>query len=209
MSPDLSKPRDEVAIRTFLAIALPDSIKQDLARLQSSFVDQGSMLKWSDPRLLHITVRFLGAVPADRMQEVKDAAGEAAAGVPPFTLAVSGIGAFPNSRAPRVIWVGLVPGEELSRLERLFRLVEDALASRGFPSEQRAFSPHITLARTRDRISGEDRRVLGLVLQQVQATHDVSGQAPVGELLVMRSDLSRAGPRYTALASLALTGEKT
>lgn len=203
MGHQLSK-SDPQAIRTFLAIDLPDSLKFEIGRLESEFVDHGSALKWSNPELLHITVRFLGGVAPDCMAAVKRAAQEATAQVSAFSLALTGLGAFPNDRTPRVIWIGLRHDSGYVDLQRLYGLAEDALASGGFPSEGRPFSPHITLARTRDGISPGDRQGLGMTLQCVRAARDVSGEFPVERLTVMRSDLSRAGPRYTPLAQYPL-----
>lgn len=198
MSARLSKP--DAAIRTFLAIELPRPIQDDLGRIESDFVEHASALKWSAADLLHITLRFLGTVSSDNMRDVQEAARTAAGQCRPFTLCLSGLGAFPSATAPRVIWVGLERGPGYLDLDYLHDLAEDALAARGFPKEERAFSPHITLARTRDNISRDDRYGVGEALQQVQASREVKGCFDVKKLTVMRSDLGPRGPRYTSVA---------
>jgi RNA 2',3'-cyclic 3'-phosphodiesterase len=206
MGGDLSKLERDVSARIFLAIALPPSLRAELAVLESSFASHATHLKWSAAELLHITVKFLGDVPVGRLGEVEDAARQAASLTAPFRLTTSSLGAFPNVRAPRVIWVGLEQDEGYEEMQRLFVRLEDGLAQRGFPRETRPFSPHITLARTRDRITAAERAELGTTLQQRQQKRLVPTSWRVGELLVMRSDLSRAGPRYTPLAAAPFQG---
>lgn len=206
MSAHLSKSQTGTTVRIFLAIDLPDSIRNELSALHNEFAGHAADLKWSASELLHITVRFLGGLLAERLTDVEEAARMGASGVQPFTLELSGLSAFPNERAPRVIWVGLGRDTGYKDLERLYRLTEDALTARGFPAEERAFSPHITLARTRDQISPSGRRSLGETVHRVRASADVSGSFPVDHFTVMRSDLSPRGPRYTPIVQLPLTG---
>jgi 2'-5' RNA ligase len=103
-----------------------------------------------------------------------------------------------------VLWVGLERDEGYRSLEALFGRLEDALDARGLGREERAFAPHITLARTRDEISSAQRRALGEAIAAVRQRNRVTGAFAVRELIVMRSDLSRTGPRYTPLATLPL-----
>lgn len=204
MSPDLSKVAPDAKIRTFLAIDLPPDVKRTLASAQPAFALEGSLVKWVAPDLLHITVRFLGGVPTSRLESVHAAAADAVSAVRPFSLAFSGIGAFPNERMPRVIWIGLSPTPALDLLRDLFREVQARLADAGFPREEQRFSPHITIGRARDRISNRDRRLLGEALQRARQAQRIEGSFLVEALLVMRSQLISSGPRYTALARFPL-----
>jgi 2'-5' RNA ligase len=206
MDKPLSKPEAEVSVRTFLAVELPRDQQEALGRIERHFEAQRSIVKLVAPQLLHLTLRFLGPVPHARLNEVEDAAAQAAGTVPSFSLELTELGAFPNERAPRVIWAGLASNAGLDTLRRLFVETETALESRGFGREERGFSPHITLARARDGISSSQRRSLGETLAGVKGSTSVSGCFPVRELVVMRSDLSPAGPRYTPLARAALAG---
>src|SRR5947209_3926506 len=146
MAVQLSKCGPSSTVRTFLAVELPLSLREDLERSRSAFGDYAA-LKWSASSLLHITVRFLGNVHETRMTEVVGAASAAARHVEPFSLTLSGLGAFPNERSPRVLWVGLAHDDGYDILGRLYALLEDNLTAAGFPREERSFSPHITLAR--------------------------------------------------------------
>lgn len=199
-----SRTQAQSMIRTFLAIELPDALKERLFNLESEFARYASGLKWSAQDLIHITIRFIGGIPEARLPVVMGAAGEAAAASEPFTLSLSGLGAFPTTRKPRVIWVGLEPDAGLDALHRLFTDLEAALRVRGFSPEERPFSPHITLARTRDTLPEPDRRALGTRLAEVADRTAVEGSVPVRDLTVMRSDPGRTGPRYTPLARYPL-----
>jgi 2'-5' RNA ligase len=204
MIPHLSKLNVDAQIRTFLAVELPKAEKERLARLGTAFAQYTASLRWTAPDLLHITVRFLGGVPQSKIGSVRQAAAEATLAISPFSLHISGLGAFPDERVPRVIWVGLSRDAGYESLQRLFSRLEAALAEQGFEREGRAFSPHITLARTRDQISSEDRRALGRRIVEVQRTTPVAGSFRVEALTVMRSDLGRSGPRYTPITSQPL-----
>jgi RNA 2',3'-cyclic 3'-phosphodiesterase len=203
MGGQLSKRGVGSTVRTFLAVELPPSLKAGLDRLRSDFGDSAS-LKWSASSLLHITVRFLGSVHESRMPDVEAAARAAAARVEPFHLSLAGLGAFPNERVPRVIWVGLARNAGYEELGRLFERVESELTAREFPPEERSFSPHITLARARDTAGLSDKREIGEDLRRAQSRRQPAGSWQVQSLLVMRSDLGRDGPRYTALAACPL-----
>lgn len=200
----LSKHDVPGAVRTFLAVELPPACRAKLRALQAQFADGGSILKMVSPDLIHITVRFLGGVPQARLAALEEAARRAAARVEPFRLTLSGPGAFPNDRAPRVLWVGLERDEGYASLQRLFEVVEDELAARAFSREERRFSPHVTLARTRDTAASGERHRLGEMLARTKARHAPLGSFGVDALVVMRSDLSPHGPAYTPMATLPL-----
>lgn len=162
------------------------------------------MLKWVAPAAMHITVKFLGDIARTRIDYVQAGMIEAASTVPPFSLQVSGFGCFPNSRTPRVLWAGISDGDGKSTLRALFERIEDALAGRGFSRDERSFSPHITLARTRDTLSTAERRAVGEMFEQAQRVHNVSESLDVSHVTLMQSDLTRIGPVYTPLAGIPL-----
>ena len=207
MSAQLSKPGTSSTVRTFLAVELPDSLKVELSTLQTFFAGDASPLKWTAPRLLHITVRFLGNMRQTRLPDVEAAARAGAGQTTPFTLQLSGLGAFPNEHSPRVIWVGLEHDAGYAELQKLFSFTEDALSTRGFGREERAFAPHVTLARTRENASRAEMRAIGENLQKVKAHSNIQAHWRVQELVVMRSDLSVAGPKYTPLAAVPLSAD--
>ncbi len=190
-------------IRTFIAIELPDEVRAGLAGIQEELKRRGEGVKWVRPEGIHLTLKFLGNVPADRIEEIIRAVREACVGFSPFQLSFAGLGCFPNLRRPRVIWVG-VEGET-ETLARLQKAIEDNLDALGFPREKRGFSPHLTLGRVRREVGSGERRRLG---QLIEATAtDQLGEMVVESISVMRSDLKPTGAVYTRLAVVKLEGK--
>ena len=126
------------SIRSFIAIELPQAVKQELTDLESLLKKQlPAVVKWVGPEGIHLTLKFLGAVDADRVDEVKMAIDEAVQGVMPFGLEVRDVGAFPNLSRVQVIWVG-VKGE-LDKLMYLQKQVESNMEQLGFPRRGEGF----------------------------------------------------------------------
>ena len=122
---------------------------------------------------------------------------KAVAGAGVFDLAIEGLGAFPSLTRSRVVWAGASGGRE--PLVGIAARVERALADVGFPPEERAFSPHVTLGRVR-----EPRRNPELAAAIAAAATRRFGVHSVGAISLMRSDLSPRGARYTELLSVSL-----
>ncbi len=157
-------------------------------------------LRWVKDEGVHLTLKFLGNVPEGRVNEVVRGMEEAAEGIPPFHLHIQTLGAFPNLDAPRVIWVGI--HGEVEPLLRLQARLEDALATRGFPGERRAFSPHLTLARVRGRLSPAARQRLAAAMESATV---VGGQElPVHRVSLMESTLTPKGAVYARRAQISL-----
>lgn len=135
-------------MRLFAAIDIPDDLK-DALRSFVSRLRPTAKITWSPVANLHVTTKFIGEWPAERLDELKSAlASVAVTGA--FDIAVKGIGWFPNQRRPRVFWAGVEGGEPLRNLARA---TEQAVAPLGVPVEERAYSPHLTLARIRETVS--------------------------------------------------------
>src|SRR5579859_2772237 len=199
MVPYLSKAPKAPTIRTFIAVALPEDLRIRLGAVQTEFGVQNTGLKWVPADLLHITVRFLGPVPETRIEAVFEAARHASADYRAFELHLEGLGAFPNSRRPRVLWAGLRQDDGLTRLNGLFHRLEHELKECCFTPEGRRFSPHITLARIRPDATGQQQEQVATEFASARTRPLVDGTIPVDRLTVMRSDLSPVGPRYTPL----------
>jgi 2'-5' RNA ligase len=124
--------------------------------------------------------------------------------VAPFEIEAAGLGVFPNPHRPRVVWVGIAG--EIEALRTLHARLEDDLAAQGFPKEGRAFSPHLTMGRVRDRATPPEVRTLGQTVTAL--TIPSLGRWRVERLAVIRSDLRPEGPLYTILhvAGLGETG---
>ena len=134
----------------------------------------------------------------DRIDEIGRALEKAAAGVEPFSLVIEGVGGFPTPKYPRVVWAGIIDNAGLSRLQRQ---VEEAMNGLGFEPEGRAFSPHLTLCRTKSTAEGRSMgRLLSEVRPELKAAFDVSS------VVLFKSVLKPAGAEYTALKEILLRG---
>jgi 2'-5' RNA ligase len=188
-------------IRSFIAIELPDELKAGLTRLQARLkAGTQSPIKWVDPNSIHLTLKFLGNIPADTTGDVTGAMEAAARGIPPFRLEVKGLGVFPSLKRVQVIWVGV--GGEVDRLGQLQKRLESSLTPLGFTPESRPFTPHLTLARLRDRASPDDRQRVG---QLIAGTgFETAYSIAVDAINLMKSQLTREGAIYSRISSVRL-----
>ncbi len=189
-------------VRTFIAIALPEEVRRGLGRVQGELKRSHPPVRWVSPEKVHITLKFLGEIPAEEVETVCQVAARVAASSAPFELEAARAGVFPNLRRPRVVWVG-VQGD-LPTLHALQARLERELAQVGFPEEARPFSPHLTLGRVQDRASPAEARSLGHAVAELEVPP--LGRWWVEEIVVMRSDLRPEGPLYTPLRALRLGG---
>jgi 2'-5' RNA ligase len=188
-------------IRSFIAIELPEEVREGLARLRKK-LERGEhkFVKWVDPGGIHLTLKFLGNIPSKRVTEITEAIEEAAQGVSPFYLEISGLGAFPNLKQVRVFWVGI--GGEVDKLSRLQQNIDSALAALGFAKEERPFVPHLTLARIREGASPPERRSFGELVGST--IFEDKYPVEVEAIRLMRSQLMPAGAIYTCLSLVGL-----
>ncbi len=189
-------------VRSFVAIELPDELKPILGGLQSHLKSHTqSPVKWVDPSGVHLTLKFLGNVAENRIAEITQAIEAASSGVPPFQLEVKGLSVFPSLKRVQIIWVGLEG--DIAQLCQLQQRIESALAPIGFPPEGRPFTPHLTLARVRERATPEERQSLG---QLVASTRfETVYRFGVDSVYLMRSQLTREGAIYSQIWAVKLT----
>ena len=183
------------AVRTFICIQLPDFARDRLASTQQRLRESGAPVRWVKPHNIHLTLKFLGSVQAERLPDVVRAVQRAAVPAPPIPLELTGLGCFPNRRAPKVIWAGLkqLP-EELGALQQR---VEKGLVAIGFSAESRPFSPHFTLGRVRSA------RNLRKLMAAMQAERLEPLRFEVPEVVVMASRLHPSGALYTPVSCIA------
>lgn len=135
-------------MRLFIALVPPPELQRDLWAAMGPLRAREFPVRWVKPEGIHLTLKFLGDVAPDRAGDLKGALGEAAAGMRSIALRVHGSGAFPDAHRPRVVWAGVEPEPAIELLQDR---VERIFAPLGFPTEARAFRPHLTLGRaTRD-----------------------------------------------------------
>jgi 2'-5' RNA ligase len=184
---------DEKPIRSFIAIELPGAVKLELAALQANLaVEPARGIKWVSPDGIHLTLKFLGWVAPDRIETVKQAIAEAVSTIAPFKLGISGLGGFPNLRRLDVVWCGLIG--DLAHLAELQESIEKFVSPLGFPTEKRAFSPHLTLARLREDVDPGARQTLATKIAATKFQPEVS--FPVDSISLMRSTLLPNGAVY-------------
>ena len=189
-------------IRSFIAIELSQDVKDSLSRLQDRLKRQvpERSVRWVRPGGVHLTLKFLGDVPATRIASISQAVETACRGFSQFTIELAGLGCFPNPRRPRVVWVGV--REPTGTLVRLQKAVEGALAELGFKPEGRPFRPHLTLGRVQRKVGHSDRQRLGELIAESDV--DLLGRMTVASVNLIRSDLRPDGAVYTVLAHAPL-----
>ena len=189
-------------MRLFVAIELPDSIKQELVRLQEHIKKScGSCpARWVAPGNVHLTLNFLGDVSASKFDDLKRAVAQTSGGADGFDLTLAELGAFPNLERPRVIWVGI--RGDLNRLLALQKNLEQSISALGITPENRPFSPHLTLARVGDEVFAADKKRLGAAAAGTGCGTDCS--IPIRSVSLIRSQLTTGGPVYTVLDSTNL-----
>jgi RNA 2',3'-cyclic 3'-phosphodiesterase len=184
-------------IRAFIAITPPATLQQTMAEVRQVFERLSLPWRWVRPDHIHLTLRFLGNVPDESVTSLFQAMEQATQGQTAFPLRARALGCFPHPARPRVLWVGLDdPSQALGRLnERLMA----ALAPLGFPSEDRPFHPHLTLARAQNRMPSSQ---LFPVLKTYQNMD--FGELLVTQLHLVQSHLKRGGALHTILRSMTL-----
>jgi len=188
-------------IRSFIAIELPEELKNELCRLEAQLKSGEFMqVKWVNSDSIHLTLKFLGDIKAESTTGIIKAMEEAARGITPFSLEIRDLGVFPNIKRARVAWVG-IKGETEKLLELQHNL-ETSLNRLGFKPEMRSFTPHLTLARINDSVSLEQRQKAG---QLIMGTSFVANTIiNVAEISLMRSQLTREGAIYSRIGSVKL-----
>lgn len=177
--------------RLFVALDLPEDVKDSLHWLCSEFAVPGA--RWVSMEQLHLTLRFIGDADEERFQAIRNSLSLIRA--PQFSLHMEGTGRFPPRGAPHVLWVGLSGSSTLLQIRKQ---VEEAVQLAGIPSENRPFSPHITLARLRDASSS----AVNSFLERTKEfrTHPFT----VSEFRLYSSTLTPKGAIHTCEASYPL-----
>lgn len=181
-------------IRTFIAVDIPQEIKMKLDKLISTLRPFGPDIKWVKAANLHITLRFLGDISKDSIAGLAQEIDANVKSFGKFQLALSGLGAFPNLRRPKVIWVGSGAGAD--RLMALALLVEKSCIDGGFGEGDKPFSSHLTIGRVKFP------KALNQLIAKIESTKFELAPFDVDEVIVFRSDLSPAGPKYTRLETV-------
>ncbi|MEX0788843.1 MAG: RNA 2',3'-cyclic phosphodiesterase [Anaerolineales bacterium] len=187
-------------MRTFLAIETEDAVKRLILSTLESFRDSHTdgAVRWVSAENIHLTLAFLGETPPERIAVLGGLLGEVASQTTSFPIRVGGIGAFPNVRKPRVIWLGVT--EAAGALTALHARLWDGLRALGWVPEEKPFRPHLTLGRVRREAPPSDLDRLEGALQVPRPAEETM---TADSIAAFRSDLNRPGPLYTRLAAAA------
>ncbi len=188
-------------LRAFIAIELSADIRQAIST--QSAVMQARLkgcVRWVPASNIHLTLKFLGDVAPSNVEMLKQSLQAEASQHPVFDLSVSGLGAFPNARHARVIWVGIQAPATLNRIQHA---IESACARLGYPAEERPFSPHLTIGRIREQVSTSESQAIRTVLETTRVGE--LGAMRVETVHLFKSDLQPSGAIYTSLHSAPLT----
>jgi RNA 2',3'-cyclic 3'-phosphodiesterase len=187
-------------VRLFLAINLDPVLRGGIHRAMEPLREAAPSLSWIREPLLHFTMKFLGEQDESLVPSLRDAMRAVAATHREIELDLGGIGAFPNLRRPRVVWMGVAAEP---RLELLHHDVEVACEQLGLPVEGRPFRPHLTLARVRERPSVDELRALSRAAKQMDQ-HETMVVESIDLMLSELAQTPGTGTRYTRLAAAPL-----
>lgn len=186
------------AIRTFIAIKIPEDIQEKLIGIQEKLKQSEAHVSWVKPGNIHLTLKFLGNIQEGQISKIISSLEESVKTLSPFQLQVGYAGAFPNLRYPRVVWVG-VTDDETGSLKTLQKDLNLRLAKLGFKKENGRFNPHLTLGRVRSQKNRSN------LLRAVEAIVNIwVGEISVDAVYLIRSELKPTGAEHTDLAKIKL-----
>jgi 2'-5' RNA ligase len=189
--------RHALALRAFLALPVTSPALEAGTRLLDELRASLPEVRWVRPEGLHLTLHFWPDLREDRVTRLLDAASAPLRNAAPFDMALGGLGAFPRDGDERVLWMGMRQGE--AQAVALQDDVEQALDAAGFPGEQRAFHPHVTLGRPRQRLDGDARRRWRAFAEAALPP------CAVRDVVLYRSHPGPGGSRYEVLQRLPLS----
>jgi 2'-5' RNA ligase len=187
-------------IRSFLAFELPPEIKMVVTGVYEDSRRSRLDVRWVRPEGIHLTVVFMGNIKTEELEAMGNGIGRVCSDFSPFQIALKGIGCFPSSRNPRVVWLGLAG--DVERMSRFRDRLQRQLLPFGIQEEKRPLKPHLTLGRFKKALRDEGS------LRKLMETHKelASPECTVGELVLFKSDLNRGGAVYTKMLSWPLSG---
>jgi len=188
-------------LRSFVAVEIPAEIQSALARSTAPLQEAlpKPLIRWVAPQNVHLTLKFLGDVSPVNLEQLSEALKAEAAAHETFSMSVGGLGAFPTPHRARVVWIGL---DAPAALMALLRGVEAVAARLGYASESRPFSPHLTIGRVGQNVSGKGFQRIHTVLEE--ASIGTLGTLSVNAVHIFKSDLQPDGAVYSHLYALPM-----
>jgi 2'-5' RNA ligase len=189
-------------LRAFIAIELPkhlqDAVEKQTSRLRQTLGND--IVRWVPTRNMHLTLKFLGDIATSHVDFLKQLLAREADSHPQFDMQISGLGSYPTSRRPRVLWAGLHTPADLISLQKS---IEAGTTRLGYEQDEHAFSPHLTLGRVRQTTSPTDMQKIRTALDTIQLGN--IGTARVDSIHLFKSDRLPSGSIYTKLFSAPLS----
>ena len=182
------------SVRAFLAIPLPQQLKDSICAVQRQLQTQIPDARWVRPENLHLTLHFFGEIEQETLEKIKVSVLSVKGRHRPFLVEVKGLGAFPDRRRPRIIWLDLEPKDQLRKLQQD---CGNALRLAGVPTESRPYSPHLTISRLR-------RQKPDLTDLFSSVGHTRIGQLLVDKLVLFESRLQSGGAEHIPLLTVNL-----
>jgi 2'-5' RNA ligase len=188
------------AIRAFIAFDLPDDVLETISEIQKQLQKKGLKLRWVSVCNIHLTVKFIGDLPADRIDRVAHIMSESAERFSPITIHASGMGVFPGLRRPNVLWMGI--RGEMDLLICFQKTLDENLERIGIRAEKRPFRGHLTIG----RVKGDPD--MELLKESLRLFDDFQTRPfTIKEVKLFQSELTPAGAVYTCIKSIALSGQ--
>lgn len=192
--------KSKETLRTFIAVELPNDIHDSLQKLQNNLRDSMPDVRWTKYGNIHLTLKFLGDIEPSKVDKISISIQNIANEFFPFTMSLAGIGAFPNSRKPSIIWVGVEEGSE--KIVQIADHIESSMEKLGFAREKRPFRPHLTIGRIREL---KHPAVMAKSLENNEIGE--IGKFKVEKLSFIKSQLDPSGSIYTTLSEALLKPE--
>jgi 2'-5' RNA ligase len=188
-------------LRTFIAVDFPIEIKEKIIEITAYFQSKlpPAQIKWVEPDHMHLTLKFMGETPHDKLVQIKQSIHQVISVFPSFEIEIKALGMYPNNQRHRVIWLGI---NAENHLILLHNQLDQALKGEGIKSDRRPFSPHLTIGRVRRNADQESIIQIGKILSQFKIAS--LGSIKIDEILYYQSVLTPQGPIYTILQSTSL-----
>ena len=187
-------------LRAFIAVEIPLEIRQAVCNATSNLrKGSGALVRWVPTENMHLTLKFLGDISPSSVEMLTQMIRAEADLFDCFQIHLNGLASFPNLKRPRLIYIGI---QAPAALETLHRGIESASRRLGYESEERGFSPHLTIGRVKQNVTGTEQQTIRRALEDTKI--DSLGTARVDSLYLYKSDLKPTGSIYTRLFSAPL-----
>ena len=185
-----------MGVRCFISLELPEEVKKNIYVSVEKLKAAGADVKWVRAENLHLTLKFLGDTPEELLKSINERLVSLAAAHGRFFLNISGAGAFPNIKYPRVIWIGVYNTDELAKLQLE---IDDSMAGLGFKIDGKKFTPHLTIGRIKS-LKNKD----ALIKELATLKEADFGKIEVNNITLMQSILKPSGAEHLKLREFSL-----